>query len=256
MQWPRISVVTPSFNQAQYLEQTLDSVAQQHYPNLEHIVIDGGSSDGSVEILERRSSDLTYWVSEPDNGQTDALIKGFARATGEVLCWLNSDDLFEPTTLREVGTWFASHPHARVVYGDATWVDSENRILRRNRQHHFNRFVWLYHYNYLSQPSTFWRADLYREVGGLDPAFQLAMDGDLWIRFAERTRLHHVRRLWSRERSYPEQKNKRLRAQSDREDRLIRERYMGKEAALVVRAKKVAAVACRVAFKTAQGCYW
>ncbi len=98
-----ISVVTCSYNQAEFLEATLRSVLDQNYPNLEYIVIDGGSTDGSVEIIERYQHRLAYWVSEPDAGQTDALIKGFSRATGDVLAWLNSDDLYEPGTLHEVG---------------------------------------------------------------------------------------------------------------------------------------------------------
>src|SRR5918993_3663819 len=97
--WPKISVVTPSFNQGQYIEATIRSVLEQEYPNLEYIIIDGGSTDGSVEIIEKYSEYLTYWVSEPDEGQTNALIKGFDRADGDILCWLCSDDLFESTTL-------------------------------------------------------------------------------------------------------------------------------------------------------------
>src|SRR3712207_4974435 len=108
---PKISLVTPSYNQAKYLEATLKSVLNQRYPNLEYIVIDGGSNDGSVQIIENYAEELTYWVSEPDRGQTHALNKGFERASGEILAWLCSDDLYEPYTLREVGEIFVQKPH-------------------------------------------------------------------------------------------------------------------------------------------------
>ncbi|HJQ94455.1 MAG TPA: glycosyltransferase, partial [Acidimicrobiia bacterium] len=107
---PSISVVTPSFNQGRFLPETMESIHGQGYPRLEHIVIDGGSSDESVSVIKRYEGQLAYWVSEPDQGQTDALIKGFARSTGDIQCWLNSDDLFEPETLGEVGAYFDRHP--------------------------------------------------------------------------------------------------------------------------------------------------
>jgi len=256
MKWPRITVVTPSYNQARFLESTLRSVHDQRYPNLEHIVIDGGSTDGSVEIIRKFEDRLAYWVSEPDKGQTDALIKGFSRATGEILAWLNSDDLYEPWTLWEVAEFFTRHPEVQFVYGDALWIDTEGRILQPKKEIPFNRFIWLYDYNYIPQPSAFWRRELYEAVGGLDPRFDLAMDADLWIRFADRTRPVHVRRIWSRMRLYPEQKNQRLRAVSDQEDEIIRRRYLPDEPVWQRRLKKVLAKGIRVGWKLFRGCYW
>jgi glycosyltransferase involved in cell wall biosynthesis len=248
-------VVTPSFNQGRFLEETLRSVHDQGYPNLEHIVMDGGSTDGSVEILRRYAPRLAHWVSEPDGGQTAALIRGFERATGDILCWLNSDDLFEPWTLREVAEFFQRSPRVRVVYGDTTWIDSLGRVLRSKREHAWNRFIWIYDHNFISQPSTFWRRDVYEEVGGLDPQWDFAMDGDLWIRFAEVTPLYHVRRLWSRERMYIDQKSQRFRAQCAAEDALIRRRYLRNEREWARRPKQLAARGIRVAWKLASGCY-
>lgn len=254
--WPRISIVTPSFNQARYIEATIRSVLDQNYPNLEHIIIDGGSEDGSVEVIERYSERLAYWVSEPDEGQTDALIKGFDRATGEILGWLCSDDLHEPRTLHEVAETFLRNREWQAVYGDGLWIDAESRPLRPRKEIAFNRFIWMYDYNYLPQPSTFWRRGLYERVGGLDPKFDLAMDADLWARFAEHAELRHVPRRWSRMRYYPEQKNLRLRDRSNEEDALIRNRYLPDEPPWSRRSKKMLAKGMRVALKLRRGAYW
>lgn len=218
--------------------------------------MDGGSTDNSVQILERYSPQISYWVSQTDNGQTDALVKGFARATGDIFCWLCSDDLQMPWTLHEVAEFFGSEPEAQVVYGDSEWIDVRGRVLRPKKEHSFNRFIWFYDYNFLPQPSTFWRRELYEASGGLNPAFDLAMDADLWARFQERTRLFHVRRVWSQMRLYPEQKNQRLRERSNQEDAIIRRRYVGDEWPLVRSCKKLLAKAMRISWKLATGCYW
>lgn len=252
---PKISVVTPSFNQAQYLEETIKSVLDQQYPNLEYIIIDGGSDDGSIEIIQKYSEHLAYWVSEPDEGQTDALIKGFERASGEIMAWLCSDDLYEPYTLREVTETFGRNPHWQVVYGDSLWIDTDGRYIRPKKEIGFNRFIWLYEGNYIPQPSTFWRRGIYEQVGGLDRQWDLAMDADLWIRFAEFTGLYHVPRVWSRMRDYPEQKNVRLRDKSNAEGTLIENRYLPDESLRRRRLKWVAAKSLRVALKLARGAY-
>lgn len=253
--WPRISIVTPSFNQARYVDRTIRSVLDQGYPNLEYIIIDGGSDDGSAEIIESYSDRLAHWVSEPDEGQTDALAKGFGRATGEIMGWLCSDDLHEPHTLHEVATNFLENPARQAVYGDSLWIDAEDHPIRPKKEIGFNRFIWMYDYNYLPQPSTFWRRGIYERVGGLNPDFDLAMDADLWARFAEVADLHHVPRPWSRMRFYPEQKNLRLRERSDREDALIRSRYLPEESPHSRRLKRTAAKGLRVALKLSRGAY-
>jgi len=248
--------VTPSFNQAEYLEKTILSVLDQGYPNLEYIVMDGGSSDGSAEIIERYSEHLAYWTSQPDGGQTAALAKGFERTTGDIQGWLCSDDLHEPHTLKEVAETFARNPGWRVVYGDSHWIDDRGNPLAPKKEIAFNRFIWMYDYNYLPQPSTFWRRSLYEEVGGLDPGYNLAMDADLWARFAERARLHHVPRPWSRMRYYPEQKNLRLRDRSNEEDAAIRTRYLPDEPRWKRRSKGLAAKTLRVGLKLRRRAYW
>ena len=254
MTHPKISIVTCSYNQAKFLEKTIRSVLDQGYSNLEYIVIDGGSDDGSDDILRRYESYLAYWVSEPDQGQTDALIKGFRRATGDICCWLCSDDLHEQGTLVEVAEFFRLEPRARVVYGDSMWIDADDNVVASKREHAYSRFIWMYDHNFIPQPSTFWRRDLYEEVGGLNPNFDVAMDADLWARFAEVTKIYHVTRPWSRMRYYPEQKVRRLRAKSLEEDHIIRARYRP-HFPLVDHGLYICAKTLRISRKLLAGCY-
>lgn len=255
MNWPKISVVIPSYNQERFIEQTLLSVIDQGYPNLELIVIDGGSTDRSVEIIRKHQDHISYWVSEPDGGQTNGLIKGFSRSTSEIQCWVNSDDLHENYTLFEVATYFRDHPDTDAVYGNALWIDVNGEPLREQREIPFNRFIWLYTYNYIPCISMFWRRKIYEKVGGLDPEYDLAMDADLWIRFSDAGRIDHVNRIWSRQRFYPDQKNRRLRERSDEEELRIRTRYWGTAHPRYYGVKRLAAHSLRVAWKCMTGCY-
>jgi glycosyltransferase involved in cell wall biosynthesis len=253
---PRISIVTCSFQQARFLEATLRSVLEQRYPALEYLVIDGGSRDGSVDIIRRHEASLAYWVSEPDGGQTDALIKGFARASGEVMGWLCSDDLMLPGALRAVGEFFAQHPDVAAVYGDALWIDEAGRLLRPKKEIGFNRFVFRYAHNYIPQPSMFWRRKLYAAVGGLDPRFDVAMDGDLWDRFATHTRIEHLPRFLSCMRFYASQKTRALRSRARAEDADVRYRAatsLGRH--LTYPLKHAAARTLRCVLKLAAGSY-
>lgn len=253
---PRISVVVPSFNQARYLESTLLSICDQKYPGLELIVIDGGSKDESPDIIRRYERYMRFWCSEPDGGQTQGIMKGFSHATGEILCFLNSDDLFEPGVLLEVGRYFARHPDVDAVYGNALWIDADGNTLRQQKEIPFNRFIWLYTYNYIPGMSMFWRRTIYDRVGGLNPAFQLAFDADLWIRFSDHGTIKHVARQWSRMRFYPEQKNRRLRGQSDLEDMLIRSRYWKQHTMrYTYYVRRWIAFGIRILWKLMSGCY-
>lgn len=221
---PPISIVTCSYQQGRYLGATIRSVLDQDIPGIEYIIIDGGSSDESVEVIRRHEPGLAYWVSEPDRGQTDALIKGFARAGGDIQGWLCSDDLLLPGALERVLRYFAAHPEVDAVYGDALWIDAEGRFLRPKKEIGFNRFIYLFDHNYIAQPSMFWRRRLYDEVGGLDPQFNLAMDSDLWERFSRRTRIVHLPAYLSCMRFYPQQKTRALRPAGRLEDDRIRRR--------------------------------
>src|SRR5512138_875393 len=143
MQQPLVSIITPSFQQARFLEQTICSVLGQDYPELEYIVVDGGSSDGSRDIIQRYADHLAWWVSEPDRGQTDAINKGFARATGEILAWINSDDTYLPGAVSEAVEQLRAHPGAGLVYGDANLIDDDGEIIGRfpARQTDYHRLL-------------------------------------------------------------------------------------------------------------------
>jgi glycosyltransferase involved in cell wall biosynthesis len=252
---PTISLVTCSYQQGRFLDATLASVLDQRYPRLEYIVMDGGSSDGSADIIAARASQLAYWVSEKDKGQTDALARGFARSTGEVMGWLCSDDLLLPGSLDAVGQFFARHPDVEVVYADALWIDELGRPMRTKKEMGFNRFVFLFDHNYIPQPSLFWRRSVYERVGGLDEAFDLAMDSDLWERFARETRIVHVPGYWSGLRQYAAQKTQALRPRGMREDATIRARHALGRSDGLARLMRPVARAVRIGTRLAQGCY-
>jgi glycosyltransferase involved in cell wall biosynthesis len=186
---PLVSIVTPSYNQGHFLEETIRSVINQDYPNLEYIIVDGGSSDTSRQIIERYASRLAWWVSEPDKGQTDALNKGFARARGEILAWLNSDDTYNPHAIAEAVQCLQENPQAGMVYGDANLIDEHGNILSKfpARQTDYRRLQR--GYVHIPQQASFFRADIWRQVGPLDPSFYFAMDYDLWVRIARRAPL-------------------------------------------------------------------
>ena len=250
-----ISLVTCSFGQARFLDATLRSVLDQNYRNLEYIVIDGGSTDGSIDIIRRHEGRLAYWVSENDAGQTDALAKGFAKSTGEVMGWLCSDDLSIPGALHRIGRFFEDHPEVDAVYGDALWIDADGVCLRAKKEMAFDRFSLMFDHNYIAQPSMFWRRGLYERVGGLDRNFNLAMDSDLWEKFSRVARIHHVPEYWSCMRYYPEQKTQALRPAARREDASIRERAALARIVWLVPALRIMARARRVMGKLIAGGY-
>jgi len=194
---PLVSIVTPSFNQAHYLESTILSVLEQDYPNIEYIIVDGGSSDDSLEIIRRYANRLAWWVSEKDNGQTDAINKGFARVKGDILAWLNSDDIYERNAVGEAVSFFQGRPEVRLVYGDANFIDENGRIIGRFPAAQTNYRRLRRGYVHIPQQSAFWRAELWRKVGPLDPSFFFAMDYDLWVRLAALAPLQYLPRLWA-----------------------------------------------------------
>ena len=183
--YPKISIVTPSYNQAEFLERTILSVLNQNYPNLEYIIIDGGSTDGSVEIIKRYEKFLSYWVNEPDNGQASALKKGFDNCTGEIMAFLNSDDTYYPGTLNKIADLFKRNSQVDVIYGAINLIDKYDNILARKDMSGFRfDFSILLFESSLPQPAVFWRRDIYLKSGGIDPSFLFSMDKDLWVRFS------------------------------------------------------------------------
>jgi glycosyltransferase involved in cell wall biosynthesis len=253
---PKISIVVPSFNQAGYLELALRSIIEQGYPNLELIVIDGGSKDESPEIIRKYESYMKFWCSEPDGGQVPGIIKGFSHATGEILFFLNSDDLLEPGALHEVGEYFARNPNTDVVFGNTLWIDANGNPIRPQKEIPFNRFIFLYTYNYIPGMSTFWRRAIYDRVGGFDASFQMAFDADLWMRFSEHGTIKHVARQWSRMRFYPEQKTQRFLQTALDEDMLIRSRYWRNHAMpSTYYLRRKIALSIRITWKLLTGCY-
>jgi glycosyltransferase involved in cell wall biosynthesis len=194
---PLVSIVTPSYNQAPFLESTIRSVLDQDYPNVEYIIVDGGSDDGSPEIIRKYAHRLAWWVSEKDRGQTDAINKGFSHARGEILAWLNSDDVYEPNAVREAVEILKNHPKVGMVYGDANFIDEKGHVIGRFPAAQTDLSRLRRGYVHIPQQSAFWRADLWRRVGPLDPSFYFAMDYDLWVRLAGLTELMYAPRVWA-----------------------------------------------------------
>ena len=194
---PLVSIVTPSFNQANFLEETICSVLDQDYENLEYIIVDGGSTDGSLDIIEKYSHQFSWWVSEPDKGQTDAINKGFAKANGDILAWLNSDDTYLPGSISEAVSYLETHPDVGAVYGDCNLINEEGEVLGKfpARQTDYHRLMR--GYVHIPQQSTFFRGDLWRKVGPLNPSFYFAMDYDLWVRLSKVAPLKYHPRLWA-----------------------------------------------------------
>ncbi len=186
MQYPKVTIVTPSYNQAEFLEETILSVLNQDYPNLEYIIVDGGSTDGSVDIIKKYEDRLAWWVSEPDNGQSEAINKGFAHATGDIFNWLNSDDLLYPDAIRIAVHFLQKNPHCELVYGSRIVIDQKGRILDVFEPVKTKKALAKFAFR-IPQETTFFTADMWRRVNGLNESLHFVMDFDLWHRFMKET---------------------------------------------------------------------
>lgn len=200
---PKISVITPSYNQGQFIEETITSVLDQNYPNLEYIIIDGGSKDESVDTIKKYESQLSYWVSEPDKGQTDAINKGLHKATGEIVAWLNSDDIYEPGTLHKIAEAYEANPDAEVFLGDVQSFFPDGRtevwVNQFEPEDFMNRVS-------IHQPGVFWKRELHDRYGFLDESFYYLMDYDLWARLMFNCRLVKLDSVLTRFRVHDEAK--------------------------------------------------
>lgn len=229
-EWPRITLVTPSFNQGRFLEETIRSVLDQAYPNLEYMVFDGGSDDGSIGLLERYSGRLAHWESQRDQGQSHAIEKGMARATGEIVNWLNSDDLLLPGSLHRVAAVYRETGADLFVGEDDHFVENPANSIRRFRPSGYEfpgclRF-WTGEFRY-HQPCTFFTLEIYQKVGGIDRSLRYLMDYDLYCRMlAERgVRVVCVPEAISAFRLHPGSKTERAKADFLKEQRDVSRRY-------------------------------
>ena len=194
---PLVSIITPSFNQARYLDATIQSVLSQDYPNIEYMIVDGDSNDGTINVIKKYQSNLAWWVSEKDKGQTDALNKGFARAKGEILAWLNSDDTYEPGAVSAAVRYLQEHPEVGMVYGDCNFINESGRVIGQFDSAQTSYRLLRQGYSHIPQQTMFFRADLWKQVGPLDTSFYFAMDYDLWTRIAARSQIRYVPQTWA-----------------------------------------------------------
>ena len=204
--WPRISLVTPVMNSAAYLEQTIRSVLSQDYPNLDYFIVDGGSTDGSVDVIRKHEGRISGWISEPDQGSYDALNKGFVRASGEVLGWINAGDLLHTNGLFVVGSVFAKFPDVEWIAGRPTGFNSRGMTTHVEKLRRWSRFRFLAGANqYIQQESTFWRKSLWERAGGrVDSSYRDVGDFELWVRFFRHAQLYSVDCLIAGYRFHPD----------------------------------------------------
>jgi glycosyltransferase involved in cell wall biosynthesis len=206
---PKISIVTPSYNQGPFIEWTVRSVLLQRYPNLEYIVMDGGSKDQTREVLDSYAEWFAHYSSEKDKGQADAICRGFEKSTGEIMAYLNSDDMLAPGTLEFVARYFAEHPEVDAVYSHRCTVDDANKviwywILGRHSNWYMSRW------DLIPQETCFWRRSLFERTGNIDPHFRFAMDYDLFVRFMQKGRMVRVNRFLGVFRKHSEAKTSQL----------------------------------------------
>jgi glycosyltransferase involved in cell wall biosynthesis len=213
---PLVTIVTPSYNQVHFLEATLRSVLEQDYPNIEYLVVDGASTDGSVEVVRRYEDRLAWWVSEKDSGQSEAINKGLRRARGELVGWLNSDDLYLPGAISAVVTAFQSHPEAGLLYGDALAIDADGKSFNLMRARQYT-LTDLMAFQIICQPAAFMRRSVLEQVNYLNPAYQLLMDNLLWMCMAQKAPIVYEPQTWAAARYHDRAKNRTRGAEYGRE---------------------------------------
>ena len=226
--YPKISIVTPSYSQVEFLERTILSVLNQNYPNLEYIIIDGGSTDGSVEIIKKYEKYLTYWVSEKDKGQADAINKGFKKSTGEILAWLNSDDTYLPGIFYKIAKDFRQNSEVDLIFGNIYFVDDTDKRIRELRFTEFDFSTLIYEGGNLHQTGTFWTRKIYEKVGGLNSNYKFCMDYDFFCRVAKAGKLCHMRDFFANFRMHANAKSSTISHIGHKEHKEIMRRYIPK----------------------------
>jgi len=221
---PRLSIVIPSFNQGDFIERTIVSILSQDYPALELILMDGGSTDETMTVVEQYRDRFAIVKHENDAGQADAIARGFAMSTGEIMTWLNSDDTYLPGTLRRVGEFFRDNPKAAFAYGDYQLIDANDALIVEKRQPDFDIGIVKYAFLTVPQMSAFWRRDLYLQSGGVDPGFRFAMDYDLFVKLGSLSPAAHLPFPIGRFRIHPASKTTNLESVRQHEDRKIQDR--------------------------------
>ena len=226
--YPKISIVTPSYNQAQFLERTILSVLNQNYPNLEYIIIDGGSTDGSVEIIKKYEKYLTYWVSEKDKGQTQAINKGFQKSTGKIMAWLNSDDTYLPDTFYKIMKNIKQNPEADLIFGNIYFINENDKRIGELRFTEFDFDTLIYEGGNLHQTGTFWARKIYEKVGELNSNYKFCMDYDFFCRAAKVGKLCHMRDFFANFRIHANAKSSTINHIGHIEHKEIMMRYIPK----------------------------
>ncbi len=189
---PLVSIITPSFNQSRFLEAAMQSVLTQDYPRIEYIVVDGGSTDDSASIIKKHESRIAWWVSEKDKGQTDAINKGFNRANGEILAWLNSDDTYNAGAISAAVKYLTENPEVALVYSDCDYINEDGESIGQFPAAQTDIRKLRRGYIHIPQQTMFFRAKYWKELGPLDPSFYFAMDYDLWTRIAAKAPIKYI----------------------------------------------------------------
>lgn len=204
---PLVSIITPSFNQGQFIEETIQSVLSQNYPNLEYIVVDGGSTDKTNQILKKYEGRLR-WISEKDHGQSEAINKGIRLSRGEILAWLNSDDTYLPGAITKAVSFLEAHPEVMMLYGEGYLIDEKEHTKRRfPATQPFDLRTLIYVRDYILQQTVFFRRKVLVDVGMLDETLHYGMDWDYWIRIGKKFKVSYIAEYLANLREYPEAKS-------------------------------------------------
>ncbi len=202
---PLVSIITPSYNQADFLEYTIQSVLKQDYLNLEYGIVDGGSADGSLDILKKYDPHLSWWISEPDQGQAQAINKGIARTSGNIIAWINSDDIYLPNAIKQAVKAIEEH-EVDLVFGDAVTIDEAGYPLNELMFSDWD-LSDLLRFRVICQPAVFMKREVWEEVQGLNSDLHYMLDHQLWIKIASRFRVKHIPSFWAASRSHGQAKN-------------------------------------------------